>query len=350
MTVSAEEKVRALFWDYRLTPALTFIDRTLVSTRTTHFNGLQWQMRPWLPIAGVGGVGAGRSYFSSSVVMQSDAMTLTAHYLHSSPDFQRIYIPALQQFEPTALNVSFNYRPAQWISIMGNHSTYDQLLPDNRSTRVRIDSVSASTTVRGFNVGAAAFQSRVGSLSQTVESLGVGHRFGDRFDADGTVSQAQSSNGVSFHFLSGSIRERITNHLNLAQYVTRSGGGTSFQFGGGFSANIFQLSVNYQSFYVPVRNGSPFVNAVVFQLSVHLFGTSSINLSTQVDPAGNVRFTTFGNTYLYRYSGLDLVPQGGPPMVIYKNVVMGQVIDEKGNPVRGAAVQIGTQPAFSDFA
>jgi len=66
-----------------------------------------------------------------------------------------------------------------------------------------------------------------------------------------------------------------------------------------------------------------------------------------VTPDGKLRYTAFGNTALYRYSGLR-VGEGSQNFKLEDKIIRGRVVDEKNEPVNGAALRIGKELVFTD--
>jgi hypothetical protein len=71
------------------------------------------------------------------------------------------------------------------------------------------------------------------------------------------------------------------------------------------------------------------------------------NMDTNVTPLGQVRYTAYGSTYAYRGLGRS---SGGTSFTgaFFQNIVRGEVLDPEGEPIAGAALQIGAELAVSD--
>lgn len=71
------------------------------------------------------------------------------------------------------------------------------------------------------------------------------------------------------------------------------------------------------------------------------------NMDTNVTPLGQVRYTAYGSTYAYR--GMGNTSSGTSfSGAFLRNIVRGQVLDPNGEPIAGAAIQIGTELTISD--
>jgi len=70
-----------------------------------------------------------------------------------------------------------------------------------------------------------------------------------------------------------------------------------------------------------------------------------VNGATYVAPDGSVKYTTYGNTMLYRgENGSGTTPNFKLPKYTFR----GQVLDEDGHPIAGAALRIGNDLVFSN--
>jgi hypothetical protein len=107
--------------------------------------------------------------------------------------------------------------------------------------------------------------------------------------------------------------------------------------------------VDYQTLFLPfVQNGpGQFKQVMVLGLHFQLPHGVQVNMDTNVTPLGQVRYTAYGSTYAYRGMGSS---SHGTSFTgsFFQNVVRGQVTDSSGEPIAGAALQIGTELAIAD--
>ncbi|MGH9670034.1 MAG: hypothetical protein ACRD3A_07990 [Terriglobales bacterium] len=146
--------------------------------------------------------------------------------------------------------------------------------------------------------------------------------------------------------VSGNFRQIISTRLELLEVVSRSNGQTTAAFGGQFTSNRLTVGVDYQTVYVPFF-AQPFKQALTFHVRVRPFGNVELNAQTYLAPDGRVRYTTSGQTFLYRASGLQVgdSPRG---TVMAKNIVRGRVVDEADHPIAGAALEIEKELVLTD--
>jgi hypothetical protein len=97
---------------------------------------------------------------------------------------------------------------------------------------------------------------------------------------------------------------------------------------------------------VPQRNSSPFVQALIVDLQIHLFRGVTLHGGSFVAPDGTLRYTADASGIMTREStdGRGSVQHYS----IGNSILRGRVMDIKGQPVEGAALLIGSVPVFTD--
>ncbi len=128
--------------------------------------------------------------------------------------------------------------------------------------------------------------------------------------------------------------------------MNTTSGRTSVSYGGEFLSNPVAFGVDYQTIYSPFRTDDPFRQVLLLHLRLQPFGSVQVNGATYVAPDGSVKYTTYGNTMLYRggENGSGTTPNFKLPKYIFS----GQVVDEDGHPIAGAALRIGDDLVFSN--
>jgi cell division septation protein DedD len=176
--------------------------------------------------------------------------------------------------------------------------------------------------------------------------LWAGRRLTDRVDLNVNYFHSQPEMGPASSTLSLVVRETLSPRIELLQLVNRSNGQTTMSFGGQFLSNRFTIGVDYQTLYIPF-SPTPFTQALALKVRFRPWGSVDLNAQTYVTPDGKLRYTAFGNTALYRYSGLR-VGEAGQNFSMARNIVRGRVVDEKNEPVNGAALRIDKELVFTD--
>lgn len=205
---------------------------------------------------------------------------------------------------------------------------------------------SQSSTVTSGNVSAwygplTAHASAYRSSLARGENAGVGLRLG-RFTMRGDSYWSKQ------RVLSGSVYEQFTRHWSLSQFITRSGGNTSVNFGASYTSNLVTASVGWQEAFIPFGN-VPFQKVLSVTLAFQLPHGTSLNLATVAAPNGGVRWSSYGGTYLQAPWLPASKSVGGSGRKIRGFEVKGRVLDQFGSPVCGAAVVVNGATTYSDL-
>src|SRR5207245_9272757 len=102
--------------------------------------------------------------------------------------------------------------------------------------------------------------------------LYVGRRIGQRPEVNTNWFQSKpqstkTSPGQTTSILSGTVRENFSSRFSLLQLISRTGGQTTFAFGGDFTSNRLLLRADYQNVYLPFRPTRPFEQALAFTVA-----------------------------------------------------------------------------------
>jgi hypothetical protein len=113
-------------------------------------------------------------------------------------------------------------------------------------------------------------------------------------------------------------------------------------FGGGFLSNLFSISADYDTYYVPQRNSSPFEQALILDVQVNLFHGITLHGATFVAPDGGLRYTADAHALLAREGIIRGSDQENTleRAAIGTMLLRGRVIDTEGHPIAGAALML----------
>jgi hypothetical protein len=140
------------------------------------------------------------------------------------------------------------------------------------------------------------------------------------------------------------LRERLTSRLAVSQVFSQSGKSVSAGVGGSFQHGFTTIAVDYQNYYVPLRQPDPFMRALNLTVRLQL-GGSSVNIGSTLDPFGRMTYSASGSTYLYVGEAAGAQPIA---MRFERWVIRGRVVDEAGKPIDGAAVDLGGELAMTN--
>ncbi len=343
-----EQGVGLLFLDTQLTRELKGFSRNVVGERTTSIHGLEWKTRRWLTTSVAAGTGAGSRYFAASLDADRDWIALKGSYIEAGNRFRRLQADTPVSTEVDGANLVVTVRPRADLTITAGHQNFlePNLAVNQEGARATVNNLQASGTLKGFRVGGGLYQSSVRGQGNLGTFLWGGRRIGERVDVNVNYFHSQPESGPGTSTLSLVVRETLTPRIELLQLVNRSNGQTTMSFGGQFLSNRFTIGVDYQTLYIPF-SPTPFTQALALKLRFRPFGSVDLNAQTYMTPDGKLRYTAFGNTAVYRYSGLR-VGEGPRNFKFTDKIIRGRVVDEKQEPVNGAALRIGKELVFTD--
>lgn len=347
-----KDKLFGLFFlESKLSPHLRFVSRTMVTDKQTFINGLEFAPRDWLKASIAGGVGASAPYGALSFIASRPLFTLKASYITASRDFRRVSVVTPLSSEVYRDNVMIVMNPTRsfGFSVARQH-LLSPVLKNQPSVAATVHQGTVFGNVLGFRLSSSAYTSTVEGHRTTGYTFTGTRAIGNHFETGADFSRSKPDTGSTSRTLTGRVREIFTQKFSLIQYLSRSNGQTTFHMGGEFNSSRFSIAVTYETVYVPFRAGSaggPFVQAYNVSLRFRPLQQMEFSAQTNVDPNGRLRYTTSASNSFYRYAGLTPKEKGGPPR-IGKYVVKGRVIDEGGNPVVGAALQVDGLVAFTD--
>ena len=349
-SATANDPVGIVFYDRKLTKSLRFISRDIASNRQTALEALEWSPLKQVTASLTGGVGSNQRYFASAVDVETNQLAVKTSYVATGTMFRRITVTSPFASEVNKGNIELLYRPGKFFSITTGHQ--DVLQPVTRNGPMQeaaVNEVVTSFHIEKFYFGAGLFQSHAALGDTQGTNLYVGRSIFDRFEVSTNYFASQPRNGSRSTIVSGLVRENLTHRFSLLQLVSHSNGQTTVAYGGGFTGNRLMLNVDYQNVYLPFRPDRPFEQALAFNAALRVFGPLQMTALSSVDPGGHIRYTFGLSTYLYHLGGMRSA-DGAPPAAvrIAKYLVEGEVRDDKGNPVEGAALHIGRELAYSD--
>jgi hypothetical protein len=339
----------AIFYEKQLSPALRFFSRTIFSHRQTSIQALEWTARKDIKMALSAGLGNNQPYGATSVLMDTRWMMLDASYALAGNAFQRVLVASPQLSENDRENIRLELRPFSNFRLLVSRNNYLADIPPNGVERAMVQGVGAAGSVAGFQLNGSWFDSASSSGSSTAFTLGVRHMITQHFEAGVEFMRSGFAKEPPDHSLVGDFREILNSRLSVTQVISRSNGQTSVDFGGNFISNFATVSVDYQTVFLPFVQSSSgqFKQVMVVGLHFQLPHGLKFNMDSYVTPLGQVRYTAYGSTYAYR--GLGRESSGASfSGTFYQNMVRGEVLDPEGQPIAGAALQIGAEIAFTD--
>lgn len=346
---SLEEPLGALFLQHRVAPTVRLTGMALVAHRQTLIPGIQWQPVPDVTAAFATGVGSGRPYAASSVMLRQGALGVKASYVWNPDRFRRAAVPTPNQTEVERENVMITYDLGPQFSVGVSRQNYVQDSADaTPAVRATGNTIFAGGRVRDVRLTAGLYDSRSQGTRNLSSYLAVGREVTRWLDAELFLLQSRPEGRPMTTTPLANLRWRLSPRVGLSQQISWQGGRPNVLFGASLITPIGEFGADYQVVHQPFKPFNPFKSALNLTARLQL-GRYSTNLGTYVQPDGSVDYAASGSTFLYLGSFGGAQPQQvGGRMSRY--VFRGTVKDVEGNRVEGAALDLGGEVVFTNSA
>ena len=336
-----------LFFEQKLNNHFKFFSRNIISRQQTSLQGLEYRPNRAMRAALTAGIGSNQKYFAASFDAETEKLIFKTSYVLTDKSFQRVSLATPLSSEVNKGNVQMLYKPFDFVSVTAGHQNIlEPLTLGGVVQQATVNQLAADFHVEKFYFGGGQFSSSSSGIRAQGTNLYVGRRFGRLLEVNENWFQSKSQGQPNSTVLSGTIRENLSSRLSFLQLISRTGGQTTFAFGGDFTSNRLMLQADYQNLYLPFRPDHPFQQALALNAAVRVLGPMQITAASNVDPTGHLRYTFGMSTYVYRTSGMTSTHSES--FSIAKFLVQGVVKDDQGNPVEGAALRIGKEVVYSD--
>jgi hypothetical protein len=343
----AENPAFLLFLDRRLQRSFSISSKMIFSRQITAIEGLDWTAGDRLKIGFSGGVGSNQPYGAASLDFRRKWIIVQAAYVEAGTQFHRAVVAAPLLSEPDRENVVVTFKPARFFSISGGRQNFlTPLSGSQTNVRSSIDQATANLDLAGVGLVTSFYHSTYLGNSNDSTAYTAGRDFTHRVHATASYLESRPNNAAKSRAFIANFSEILSPRWDVTEVFTRSHGQSSVSFGGGFLSNLVSASAQYETYYVPQRNASPFVQAMIVDLQIHLFRGVSLHGGSFVAPDGSVRYSAEASGIMTREA------TGGRGSAqrysIGSSVLRGRVVDTKGQPVEGAALLIDNMPVFTD--
>jgi len=344
---TSDDPVGMFFYERKVSDRLRFFSRNIASRRQTFLQGMEYKVNPWLKASLTGGAGSNQKYFGSAIDAETERLALKASYVITGDSFRRVTVISPISSEVNKGNVQMLYKPLDFVTITtGHENILEPLTPGGPMQQASVNQLSSDFHVQKFYFGSGLFTSTDSGRSTKGTNLYVGRRIGRRIEVNTNWFQSKPKSGEASTVLSGTVRENFSSRFSLLQLVSRTGGQTTFAFGGDFTSNRLLLRADYQNVYLPFRPDRPFEQALALNAALRVAGPWQATAASNVAPDGHLRYSFGVSTYLYRFRGM--MSAQSETFSIGKYVVQGAVKDDHGLPVEGAALHIGKEVVYTD--
>lgn len=347
-TSQSEKPIGALRVETALSPTVAAQTLVVAARRQSLLQSVSWKLPGgYGQAAFTAGSGANRPFGAAVWRFNNDVVDVSAGYTLIDVGFRRADAPLPTASELRRENLLVTIRPSRLTQLTVGRRNFFVAHDTAATVRYTLNQASIGAALAGWRVHGGVFDSRSGFGHVVSTFSGIGRDLGSRAAADFQLTESRPVGAPVSRMLMLGLREDVRYDLSLSQYLTYSGGSLSGNFGGTLRRGFTNISLSYQTLYVPTRRPDPFVRALTLDVRLQL-GNYSTSLSTTVDPSGNVSYNAAGGTYLY--VGQPALGLGGAPFVIriQRYIIRGIVVDESGAPIEGAALELGGQTLLTN--
>jgi hypothetical protein len=349
---SAQRPSRAMSYakvQHDVTPGLSLGLHAISSERQTLLASAAWEAAPGLTTAATGGIGSNTPYMALSLNAKQARWEAKAALVAMANRFRRSSAPMPLQSEIEGDNLLLAWKPSDRWSIGAGRQHFRQDssfqgLPRKATLhQLTMTGRGAGTTFSaGWLVSEAGRAPNVSSYLTGRRQL-LGWLQSEMYLL--RVWEPQPARVTTPVLL---LRETLSPRLSLLQTITREQRRTSVNFGGTLSSGLSSVSIDYQVAHSPYLAADPFVQTMGLNARLQVKGVA-LALGSFVTPDGTLHYTAQGGTFLYR--GNSGVNGGGGDAIagrIDQFIVAGRVIDESGQPVEGASLEIDRELVYTD--
>jgi hypothetical protein len=346
---TSDRPVAIFFYERKLSKHLKFVSRDIISNRQTLLQGVEYRPAKWLKASVSEGIGSNQRYFASALDAETQKLAFKASYVLTGDMFRRVTVISPMSSEANKENVQMLYKPNEFVGITtGHENILEPLTPGGPMQQASINHIAGDFHIERFYFGSGLFMSNAYGRSTEGTNLYLGRRIGQRFEVNTNWFESKPQSGETTTILSGTVRENFSSRFSLLQLVSRTGGQTTFAFGGDYTSNRLLLRADYQNVYLPFRPERPFQQALALNVAFRVAGPLQVTAASNVAPDGHLRYSFGASTYLYRFRGMLMNANSPDSFSIAKYLVQGEVRDDQGAPVEGAALHIGRETVYTD--
>jgi hypothetical protein len=344
-----EKPMGAVFLERRLQSTVRLTATAIAAQRQTILPGMEWQPTPDIVAGFVVGMGSDRPYAASSIALREGRLGVKASYAWNPERFRRAPVPTPNQTEVDRENVMVTYDISPEFSVgVGRQNFVQDSADSSPLVRATGNTVFAGGRWHEIRLTAGLYDSRSQGISNLSSYAGIGRAISSWLDAEVFVLQSRPEGQPTVTTPLANLRWRLSPKVGISQQVSWHDGRPTILFGASLITPIGEFAADYQIVHQPLQPLHPFRSALNLTARLQL-GSYSTSLGTYVRPDGAIDYSASGSTFLYMGSLGGAQPQPiGPSMARY--VVKGTVRDEGGQPVEGAAIQLGSEVVYTNSA
>jgi hypothetical protein len=342
-----EEPMGAVFLQHRVAPTVRLTASAIFANKQSVLPGLQWQPTPDLTTGLAAGVGSGRPYAASSLVLREGPLELKASYAWNPDRFRRAAVPTPNQAEVDRENIMVTYDLGQQFSLGVGRQNFVQDSSDAAlPIRATGNTVFAGGRVRDVRLSAGLYDSRSQGNSNLSSYFALGRELSRWLDAEVFLLQSRPEGQPVATTPLANLRWRLSSRVGLNQQISIHDGRPTVLFGASLITSFGEFGADYQIVHQPFKPLNPFRSALNLTARLQL-GSYSTSLGTYVRPDGAVDYSASGSTFLYMGTFGGAQPQQiGARLSQF--IIRGRVRDEVGNAIEGAALDFSGVMVFTN--
>jgi hypothetical protein len=345
---SIEAPLGALLVAHRASERVRLSGTALLAEHQMVMPGVQWQPTPDLTTGLVAGVGTGRPYVASSVLLREGPLGLRAAYAWNPRRFRRSPVPTPNQTEIDRENVQLTYDVSSDFTVGFSRQHFVQDSAEGRpAVRATGNSLFAGGLWREFRLTGGVYDSRSEGISNFSSYLGVGREVATWLDAELFLLQSRPEGRPAATTPIANLRWRISPRVGVMQQLSVHEGRPTVLLGASLRTSVGEFAADYQIVHQPFEPFNPFRSTLNLTARLQLGGYST-SIGTYIQPDGSVDYSASGSTFLYMgaFGGVQPNQVGGGTLGRY--LARGVVRDRAGAPVEGAAVELGGEITFTN--
>gem|GEM_PF-1896821 len=332
-----------IFYKLALTNKWVFESHEVFESRQTAIQSFSYTFSPTLKAALSGGVGSNSPYAAAGLNLDRKRVIFHGTYATASARFRRIESPLYVVSESDHANARLEISPFDNFHLTAEHTNLLAPLDHGTSTAAKEDTVGGSESLGWLSLSTDAFWSTSQGLHTTGRNYSAGLRL---FSNWLNVNQSVSTTPALHDLYSTVIVENLRPELGLSEFITHSNGTTSLNIGGHYVGSHFSASVGWNEQFLPFNTKASFQKVLSVQVSFRLPHDNSVQVQTMTDSMGHARYALMGTNDIYGEKSTTV--NRSQELSFGKWLIRGRVVDEKGQPVEGAAIRLGQDLVFTD--
>lgn len=332
---------------YDVSRTLSLGAHAVITTRQSLLASATWRPALNVVATAAGGVGSNSPFASTAIDAKSEQLDVRVAYSLLGQGFRRADAPLPLQSESERENVLLTWRPHVGLTFTAGRQHFRQDSSFRAlAQRATLTQLGVNATSFGTSLSSGIFLSESGAQRNISSFVSARSPMAGRLQSELYLLRVWEPvlSRITTPVLL--LRETITPRFSLLQVVSRNQGRTTVNFGGTLNTGLSSVSLDYQVVQSPYLTKNPFVQTIGLNARLQV-GTYALSFGSFVTPDGKVHYSAQGSTFLYRGLGA-MGGRGDNAVRLDRFLVAGRVVDEDGNGIEGAALEIDGATVYTD--